>query len=115
MPGKKPKNSKPKNGRFKKTFNAPQPSEEDIDGFMRGAFHGELDVVANFLKKYRSSIDVKDPDGDTALIKAAQWGYQEIVELLLGKGASVNVKDSYGETALMKAAEHGHIKTVESL
>ena len=50
------------------------------------------------------------------LIIAAQNGHiEEIVQLLLEKGADVNAKDNDGRTALMFAAEKGHTEIVQIL
>jgi hypothetical protein len=46
--------------------------------------------------------------GNTALIFAAQNGHQEIVRILLEKGADPNMKDQYGNTALIFAAQNDH-------
>jgi len=39
-------------------------------------------------------------EGHTPLHMAVDWGYKEIVELLLVNGADVNVKDEFGDTPL---------------
>ncbi|KAA0147080.1 hypothetical protein FNF31_07655 [Cafeteria roenbergensis] len=54
-------------------------------------------------------------DGFTALIKAAQGGHPDTVEVLLDRGADLEVKSWDGFTALMKAAQGGHKDTVEVL
>ena len=41
--------------------------------------------------------------GTPALITAANYGYTDIVRLLLEKGADVNARGNDGQTALMKA------------
>jgi len=53
--------------------------------------------------KYGADINVKDNDGDTALMYAVNRFQLEKVQALLDAGADVNVKNKKGETALMKA------------
>lgn len=51
----------------------------------------------------------------TALLAASAWGRQEIVQLLLDKGADVNVQGGDDGTALQAASSHGHREIVQSL
>jgi len=51
----------------------------------------------------------------TALMYASLRGYNDIVELLIQKGADINAHSDYRETALMEASIHGHISIVELL
>ena len=46
---------------------------------------------------------------------ASQTGHQEIVQLLLDKGADVNAKKTDGVTALMVASRDGHQEVVKLL
>ncbi len=62
-----------------------------------------------------ADVDVKDEDGWTALMWAADRGYTNIVEALIKAGADVNAKDNDGYTALMKAAWCGYTNVVEAL
>jgi hypothetical protein len=45
--------------------------------------------------------------GRTALMMAVEWGYADMVQLLINFGADVNARDFNGETALMIAARWG--------
>jgi ankyrin repeat protein len=54
-------------------------------------------------------------DGMTPLHDAADGGCDEVVKLLLSKGAEVNAKRFDGATPLMSAADREHISTVEIL
>ena len=54
----------------------------------------------------------KDKLGKTALMYAAEFGYDEIVKILLRFGADINCKDNVGKTALMYAYEFGHYNIV---
>jgi ankyrin repeat protein len=50
-------------------------------------------------------MNMKDKDGNTALIWAAWRGHSTTVKILPAKGADVNAKDNDGNTALMVAAK----------
>ena len=50
------------------------------------------------------SLDFRDDDGNTPLIKAACFGSDKIVEILLDWGADVDLQNSRGNTALMLSA-----------
>jgi ankyrin repeat protein len=59
--------------------------------------------VLSFLKK-GASVDTVDLNGETALMKAADAGNTQLVELLLHEGADVNHMSNFGRNSLMKAA-----------
>ena len=50
------------------------------------------------------SVNAADPDGRTPLMHAAKAGYDDLVDLLLEKGASPTARCRGGETVLMAAA-----------
>ena len=64
-----------------------------------------IDINPNFQGEY----------GDTALIKASQYGHSEIVRLLLKNKADVNLQDRCECTVLMDASEREHLDTVRLL
>jgi ankyrin repeat protein len=51
----------------------------------------------------------------SALIEAADKGFDEIVKTLILKGANLEIKDQLGYTALAKAAKNGHLTTLKIL
>ena len=55
------------------------------------------------------------PDGQTALIKAAQYNAPECIERLCRHGADVDVQDTNGRTALHYAARAGSTRCLEEL
>ena len=61
------------------------------------------------------NINFLDDTGATALHHAASGGYNDIVQLLLTKGASIEVADKDNSTPLHRAALHGHTSTVKLL
>ena len=91
------------------------PSPREVHDFMDAAEHRDQDIILSFLKKYADSIDVEDKLGWTALIYASRAGHEDIVELLLDKGAFIEATDNQGWTALMYAARDGHRDTVALL
>lgn len=54
-------------------------------------------------------------DKDNALIVAADWGREEVVELLIQHGANVNIKDSDGVTPLVIATRNKFYTVLEVL
>ena len=58
---------------------------------------------------------IKGSYGWIPLFYAARYGKNEIVKLLLDRGADVNAKDSYGWTPLLYAAAHGKNEIVKLL
>ncbi len=78
-------------------------------------------VSANFfdgvLEVLRFGIDVNSCDelGYTPLMFAAKYGYDEILQCLIDKGADVNRHSIKGATALYFAAKYNHYKCVEHL
>lgn len=56
-----------------------------------------------------------DSNHDTALTLACAGGHEELVELLLARGANIEHRDKKGFTPLILAATAGHTKVVEIL
>ena len=52
---------------------------------------------------------------DGSLIEASKNGSNEVVQILVEKGANLNATDQSGSTALMGASQNGHHKTVKIL
>jgi ankyrin repeat protein len=79
--------------------------------FVESARNGNTTTVALFLDAGMNP-DVKDSNGQTALIAAATAGHIEVVRLLLDKGAQV---DSLGSQLLQDAATKGQTNLVQIL
>ena len=80
------------------------------------AIKGRLyNLVSLLVELKKVDIDVTDPSGETALIKASKADDLDIVKLLHSKGANTNLADNKGWTALHFAAHKGHLKVVRFL
>ncbi|MBO8138709.1 MAG: ankyrin repeat domain-containing protein [Desulfotomaculum sp.] len=82
--------------------------------FLEQAHSGKTENVKLFVQAGMKT-DVKDHNGNTALMLAALEGHKDTVKLLLEKGADVNEKNNLGKTALFYAATEGHKEIVELL
>lgn len=69
---------------------------------------GDTYRVAGLLKEGGLDVDAPNSHGDTALILAAWYGKEEIVDLLLEAGADLEAVNTDGNCALNCAAFQGH-------
>jgi ankyrin repeat protein len=97
-------------------MNDSQPSPERLNLFVTAASVGKIATVRRFLDGYPRFVDAKDTDGMTALRAASRKGQDDVVILLLGRGANIHSRNfSWGMTVLMEAAAHGRKSTAELL
>ena len=93
------------------------PSVPDISMY-DAAEVGNIDAVKQHLAA-GTDVNARDKDGWTPLHPASYEGHQEIVELLIGKGADVNAKVEFGPlqgmTALDSANNSGRTEIVALL
>jgi uncharacterized protein len=69
----------------------------------------------NFLLARGAQTEMKDKEGNTPLILAAQLSDVEAVRLLLRHGAQVNARNSRGETPLILAVQARDLPTIRQL
>lgn len=93
------------------------PDEDGITALtyaiVYNSFNGREVIQA--LLKSKASVVLKDNDGRTPLMFAAQYDKDEYFADLLGAGADVNAKDNDGWTPLIYASLYGRSSEVESL
>ncbi|KAK9888372.1 hypothetical protein WA026_000624 [Henosepilachna vigintioctopunctata] len=74
------------------------------------ALHGHYDV-AKYLLEQGSEVDCLDEEGRTPFIAAAQFGQNQIIELLLKYKTNKTYQDKFGNTALHWACHMKHNTT----
>jgi len=72
----------------------------------------DIEKIRELLLK---DINEVDDDGYTSLMYASQYGYTELVKVLIAEGVKLNIKDNDGNTALMRAVKSGYIDVVKAL
>ena len=71
----------------------------------QAVFDGNIGAVKQHLDA-GTNVNVKAYGGSTPLHRAATFGYKEIAELLIAKGADVNARTGSGETPLDLAIKY---------
>ena len=72
-------------------------------------------TVSTILVEAGANPNASDPEGQTALMKAAAHGLKETVKVLIDHHAEINQKDMSGRTALMHAAAGRHSTAIPLL
>jgi ankyrin repeat protein len=72
-------------------------------------------AVSKILLEAGANPNAMDGQGQTALMGAAGYGYEDAVELLIKYRAEVNLKDRAGRTALMHAAAGKYVDAIPLL
>lgn len=70
--------------------------------------------IAQWLSHYKA-VHMGKQGGNTPLMKAAKWGYEEIIPFLLDKENHKEAKNQEGNNALLLAAEYGYQMAVSQL
>jgi ankyrin repeat protein len=80
----------------------------------RMAERGDLESIRS---KLNQGVNVNKVDhyGNSALMSAARWGHNDVVEFLLNAGAKIDMQNNFGYTALMEASRFDQIETVKFL
>ena len=75
---------------------------------------GDIQAVMQHLAA-DTDVNAKDERGETAMFSAVIGGYNEIIKILINKGADVGVKNKAGFTPLHEGAYSGRKEIVELL
>ena len=85
----------------------------EVNKMIKAAEEGNIGIVRASLNDDDMDVNASDNIGWTALSRASSKGHEEIVKLLLDKGADIEAKVSLGGiSALSLACKDGHDSTV---
>jgi serine/threonine protein kinase len=77
---------------------------------------GRLELVRYLVEKYSADVNMKDNDGETALMWAASYRHVDVVRYLVEEcSADVNTRDNEAHTALRIASDRGYNDIVRLL
>ena len=79
------------------------PDASELPPIVEAGRRGDTKLLAALIAG-GSDVDLRDPEGDRALGRAAEAGHEEAVVALLAAGADPNTPTREGETPLMRAA-----------
>ena len=102
---------KPLSGRFN------IPRAPGAPAIFASVMDGDLAAVQAILKADPDAPQARDRAGNTPLMMAVIFGpeRQEIIDLLIEKGADVNAQNKHGGNVLARAAHFGHKDLVRQL
>lgn len=81
----------------------------------KAAYRGKLDEVRTLIKQGADVNSKSIIHGESVLMTASLYGYNEIVKTLIDNGADINVKNNDGWNPLINAAYNGHNDVVNTL
>lgn len=82
---------------------------------LMGVCFKRLDKIAQLLLEYKTNLNQLNYNGATALIFAATFGADNIIKMLIEKGADKTVRDNYNKTALDYAILQENETTIQLL
>ena len=80
--------------------------------FVNACKSGSEEDAMNYIKNPKININFKDNDGSTALHYACLWGYLELVDALVKRGADINIRGTDQQTPLHVACIHNNDNNV---
>lgn len=82
--------------------------------FLAAASNGKVKVLIKYLHD-GGEVNKQDEHKRTALQRAALYGEEEVIDLLVSKKAKMNLSDKLGDTALHWACRGGHPAVIKKL
>ncbi|XP_071086632.1 serine/threonine-protein phosphatase 6 regulatory ankyrin repeat subunit A-like [Haliotis cracherodii] len=98
-----------------KGANASVVDDNDDNILHVGCSGGHIEMVKHVLSQHIVDINSRGHDGRTPVLKAAYWGYKEVFDLLVGKGANASSVDDNDDNILHMACRKGHVKMIKHI
>lgn len=76
---------------------------------------GDLEALRFLIEQKKCSLAMTDEEGNTPLIIAAKYGYQDIVGWMLNSGADANATNASDKNASEIAEENDHLEIAEMI
>ncbi|AFZ81299.1 ankyrin repeat domain-containing protein [Theileria equi strain WA] len=76
---------------------------------------GDIATISLLVERFPNILNCEHDIWSKPIIQAAKLGKENILQMLIEKGADVNNHDSYGITALHASSEEGHLACMEIL
>ncbi len=92
-----------------------QQNLDQVRQLLNLAEQGNAVSVETFLDQHGLDVDSTDEDDTTALQMAAANGHEQLVRLLLMRGAALDKTNSFGWTPVMQASKYGHVNVLALL
>lgn len=90
-------------------------STEKKDTLLIAAAKSHLETTKLILSKNNTLLNKTNTAGDTALMASVRYGYNDIAQLLISKGADTKLKNKAGKTALDIAKESNNDEAIKLL
>lgn len=88
---------------------------EHDDAEVAAAVTDRILEIVKLLIEHKAMVNVRNRDGETALMLAIMHGYDAVAEHLMAHDASLEVCDNHGNTPLFYACTYGRKHIVETL
>jgi len=100
--------------KLEKALSSGEDPNQVIEGIPVLAYAARMDDprFVKMLLEHGAKVDVRNEDGDTAIMGAVYAGQTKTVQLLVEYGANVSETDKDGVNAFMYAAKGGNIDTM---
>ncbi|KAI0966455.1 ankyrin [Xylaria arbuscula] len=95
--------------------NLKQPGPYELSALQQSVVNGQIDMVRLLLSDKRVAIEAKDSSQQTALSLASSYGYDEILALLIEKGANMEARDIYDGPPILRAVDENALECVRVL
>lgn len=89
--------------------------KSELEGNEAAALNNRIFEIVKLLIENKAMVNVRNLNGETALMLAIMHGYDEVAEYLMAHDASLEVTDNGGNTPLFYACAYGRMRIAQIL